>query len=148
MKYSPKGFYNSNKYFQASNYIAEKSRQTSTDTSSICHTKAPTALSEDLFGNGSFYFIESTNNLNAKKRHSPKFLSSSPIPLYTQANGTFRLKPNSDKSSLLENMRTTKLFVNDMPSYVPSFSRFWKDLQSIKNTDPQLRSKVSFNYFS
>ncbi len=153
MKYTVKGFYNSNKYFHTPAYVMTKKREKTPhiDKIPLTSSKSTTNTCEDLFGSGSFYFIESTNNLKSKNQNnSPTFLaSSSPIPLFTQTNGTFRLKPNSEKQSLLDNVKTTKLLtLNDIPSYVPSFSRFWKDLQTIKNTNPKLRSKVSFNYFS
>ena len=152
MKNTPKGFYNSNKYFHSpANVMSKKREKTHGEKFPLTTSKSSTNTNEDLFGSGSFYFIESMNNLKVKNQNkSPNFLAaSSPIPLFTEANGTYRLKPNSEKSSLLDNVKTTKLFtLNDVPSYVPSFSRFWKDLQHIKSTNPKLRSKISFNYFS
>ena len=163
MKYTAKGFYNSNRYFQSPTYLVAKAttRQKTSPHDKSAHLVCkphPHHNIEDLFANGSFYFIESCNNLKTSEQNAnatSMLASSSPIPFFNQSTSSMKPKaPNNSahtavgRTSVVEVGKANGNFLMRDNTYVPSFSRFWKDLQYMKTNDPKLRSNISFTYFS
>ena len=90
----------------------------------------------DPFSSGTSYFFESSqylvnnsNQINTNRNSKNKYISTV-ASFYKRDQG----------SHAREKIKLTK----DCP---PSFSRFYSELKNLKNTDPKMRSNISFAYF-
>lgn len=162
-------------YFQPSNNSYQYKLDTSrTDNTTFKYSISSSSTLNDqfIFGAGSSYFIESTNNLKRSNSDARLLVSTSLFNNLSSKNSKPKTAPSVElftaqnlessspvKSSfedpLLQTVRTsTELCLNskksnEIKATMPSFSRFWNELQQIKKSDPKLRKqKISFNYFS
>lgn len=124
---------------------------------------------EMLIGNGSFYFIETSNNLKLQSQNkqfsSTSILaSSSPIQTINSdlKNKQDEAKPNivvrvekkvndfNQKSQILDRNQliVNRNDKNNQNISIPNFSKFWNELQNLKNNKAKIKPKISFSYFS
>lgn len=108
---------------------------------------------ELIMGEGSFYFMEtskssSSSGLKSNIQRQGFKVDNGLLDIgsgghhASQENFLKAIKPTMDVNKSFECANSSRMAM-------PSFSRFWSELQSIKRNDPLMKSTpISFNYFS
>jgi hypothetical protein len=127
-------------------------------------TNSQNDIERVLFGEDSTYFIENIKNvklrpINLKKSNNVTFFAlpsanNYPKSNYLNFNSSQRYNKiiESDRNNLFEKSDDRNLngILKNKNNFIPCFSRFWSELQQLKNKDPsKLKSNhLSFTYFS